>query len=571
MLEIKEFLEKCKLKGIESYYLISIILIYVIFYLNLLFPSTDANSVRYMLSALVQSEAAIIAVVVSLSILGVQLVASSYSSRVIQVFITARFFWLLLLYYIASMAISMQILMGIKDGNFSHAWVAFSYSLGIFAFLLLVPYIYKVLELISPYTLIDRISEDITKDSILSTRIAGERNDPIQPIMDIIIGSLKRHDEGVINYGLSIIEIKVIYLFSTIHFDSIRNADFIFLHLTTIGKLASNNNDEYAASKIIETIGSIGCVAEDNKLLATSAKAALSLEETGSRAAEKMLQDAASQALTCLGEMTEKILIQSSLDIDSWLLSIPNPNGMIEEFGLSTAKKNEDHIYKLLPLFEKIGEKAINSRLKEVIELEITIIEKVAISLIEQKYWQGASHSVEIIEKIAVRSINLGFEQAQWDATYSLKNIGIEASRKENNKLAVAAAGSLGTLGEKISQYFEEITPRYTEDKLNEISATFVSLIYYIAEALRDLAISGIKYQIDGSVRISAIDISRIRYESLKILKFDYQKEYLADELKNYLEEIMREALCSSSPELFKETIGVIEGSLKRIQKETRE
>lgn len=46
---------------------------------------TDVDSARYMLSALVQSEAAIVALVVTLSLVAVQLAAQSYSARVIDV------------------------------------------------------------------------------------------------------------------------------------------------------------------------------------------------------------------------------------------------------------------------------------------------------------------------------------------------------------------------------------------------------------------------------------------------------------------------------------------------------
>jgi uncharacterized membrane protein len=50
------------------------------------FLHTDVDSARYMLSALVQSEAAIVALVVTLSLVAVQLAAQSYSARVIEVF-----------------------------------------------------------------------------------------------------------------------------------------------------------------------------------------------------------------------------------------------------------------------------------------------------------------------------------------------------------------------------------------------------------------------------------------------------------------------------------------------------
>lgn len=47
---------------------------------------TDVDSARYMLSALIQSEAAIVALVVTLSLVAVQLAAQAYSARVIEVF-----------------------------------------------------------------------------------------------------------------------------------------------------------------------------------------------------------------------------------------------------------------------------------------------------------------------------------------------------------------------------------------------------------------------------------------------------------------------------------------------------
>lgn len=57
---------------------------------------TDVDSARYMLSALIQSEAAIVALVVTLSLVAVQLAAQSYSARVIEVFRKAPDLWILM-------------------------------------------------------------------------------------------------------------------------------------------------------------------------------------------------------------------------------------------------------------------------------------------------------------------------------------------------------------------------------------------------------------------------------------------------------------------------------------------
>jgi uncharacterized membrane protein len=60
------------------------------------FLHTDVDSARYMLSALVQSEAAIVALVVTLSLVAVQLAAQSYSARVIEVFRRTPDLWILM-------------------------------------------------------------------------------------------------------------------------------------------------------------------------------------------------------------------------------------------------------------------------------------------------------------------------------------------------------------------------------------------------------------------------------------------------------------------------------------------
>jgi uncharacterized membrane protein len=60
---------------------------------------TAADSARYMLSALVQSQAAIIAIVITLSLVAVQLTASTYSPRVIDIFKKNPDIWILLGFY----------------------------------------------------------------------------------------------------------------------------------------------------------------------------------------------------------------------------------------------------------------------------------------------------------------------------------------------------------------------------------------------------------------------------------------------------------------------------------------
>lgn len=81
------------------------------------FLHTDVDSARYMLSALVQSEAAIVALVVTLSLVAVQLAAQSYSARVIEVFRRAPDLWILMGIYGIAIFYGLGVLKLIERAN----------------------------------------------------------------------------------------------------------------------------------------------------------------------------------------------------------------------------------------------------------------------------------------------------------------------------------------------------------------------------------------------------------------------------------------------------------------------
>ncbi len=134
-------------------------------YFNLL--HTDVDSARYMLSALVQSEAAIVALVVTLSLVAVQLAAQSYSARVIDVFRRTPDLWILMGIYGIAIFYGLGVLKLIERANPAlnslsnlEGHVALSYYLGVFAFVALVPYIWKTLDLLKPSIVINMLGKN---------------------------------------------------------------------------------------------------------------------------------------------------------------------------------------------------------------------------------------------------------------------------------------------------------------------------------------------------------------------------------------------------------------------------
>jgi hypothetical protein len=186
----------------------------------------------YFLSALVQSQAAILAIVITLTLIAVQLASSHYSPRVIDIFKKDYAIWWFLFCYGISIFFGLCILMMmqvIRDENLVRPIVLTSYSLhisfeywiyaaywiAIITFAALFFYMKNVLDLLNPSNIIKKLSDNITKEKISKhiksleehkeDRTKPIEDDPVQPIVDIIHGSVMRYDIATTSIGINAI------------------------------------------------------------------------------------------------------------------------------------------------------------------------------------------------------------------------------------------------------------------------------------------------------------------------------------------------------------------------------
>lgn len=162
------------------------------------FLHTDVDSARYMLSALIQSEATILAIVITLSLVAVQLAASSYSARIIDLFKNNPDFWLLIAIYAIAIIYGLGVLKQINSFSNLENYILSSYYLGIFALVALIPYILNTLKQLKPSTTIKMLAEKITKQNIT----VPDENGPLQLVIDIVRGSLMKYDYETVRDGL---------------------------------------------------------------------------------------------------------------------------------------------------------------------------------------------------------------------------------------------------------------------------------------------------------------------------------------------------------------------------------
>lgn len=315
------------------------------------FLHTDVDSARTLLSALVTSEAAILAIVVSLSLVAVQLAASSYSSRVIEVFRKTPDLWILILVYGVAMFYGLVVLKLIESANPQvnslsnlEGHIALSYYLGVFAFVALVPYIWKILEMLMPSTVINMLANGITRQSILLAIKEEEKaikcepkvyqTDPVQPIIDIVRGALMKYDYETVRDGLRAIGKRADNIFENETFErdeEIKISRHIFDHLTRVGKLATIKQDEDSTVEVIRNLHKIGITVAKRKIDFATYWVIISLRVVGIVAAERKLEWPTTEAVNSLGEVG-KAAAEKNLKLEAeqavgslrWISSIAN-------------------------------------------------------------------------------------------------------------------------------------------------------------------------------------------------------------------------------------------------------
>ncbi|MBU7027010.1 MAG: DUF2254 domain-containing protein [Theionarchaea archaeon] len=345
-----------------------VIFIMVIFQLHNLYQT---NNAYYILSTLVQSEAAILAIVITLSLVAVQLTASYYSPRVTQVFKNAPDLWVLVFLYIATMTFSLALLKIVNNcptSNFE-SYISLSYFLGVFCFTSLIPYIYRLFYLLKPKTIIKKLSEKINidnlvekesqpdkKDSFGEEEIQPEENDeedPLQPIVDIVRSSMVKYDSETFKYGLRTIRAKICNILKK---KDIKKSEAeiiskkVYEKLHEIGRLAVGREDEYSVMEIITVIKEIG-------------KAPIMVESEGMEPKdfEKVISEASSRIGFIGKAATEKGLVKSS----HWAVMALGELGKISASKiLNTAVENTlNYYWKIGKMIVEEGEKATFGKL----------------------------------------------------------------------------------------------------------------------------------------------------------------------------------------------------------------
>jgi len=279
------------------------------------FFASDDNA-RYMLSALAQSEAAVIAIFVTVTLIGIQL-GATYSPRVAHILSKSSEFKVLVFSYVFAVLYSLWVLGTLKTNYEIH--VRISFGVGVFCFAFLLLHSVEMFNVIEPSRYIGGLSCRINKTNILSGR------EVFLPIIDIMRVSIIKHDERTVELGLKMIGDRIRYMFEKEEFDEREEREIsieIYDNLVKFGRFAMKQKDDNSAWAVIENVERIGIKVIEEKLEWAAMKAAASLSILGNTAIRNNFADLAEQAvirLFGLGETAIDHEIKNAVSIVRFL------------------------------------------------------------------------------------------------------------------------------------------------------------------------------------------------------------------------------------------------------------
>ena len=342
---------------------------------------TDVNSARYLLSALVQSESAIIAIVITLTLVAVQLTASAYTPRVANIFASSPHMYLILGIYIISIAygaIILQLLSGI-EGTIpisTEFCVSLAYWLAIFLAIALIPYISNSLELLKTENILKRLSKQMTKETVLQI---NQKNDLLDSIFDIIHRSILKYDATTVREGLDLLTPQIIASVSTKNNQNV-NSEIVSIYCTRLarcGKQAADIRDEEILGIVIDNFEKIGNHAVSFDYDNPTWQVIDTIRDIEKTISERELTQSLNRILEVLETIGEKAISQDFRDtsyrifycyelIGKHAIEKTKPMDRFDPFSVLS--------FNIVESMEKLGKLSIEKSRKEILNLLISYL-----------------------------------------------------------------------------------------------------------------------------------------------------------------------------------------------------
>lgn len=476
---------------------------------------TDVNSARYMLSAMVQAQAAVIVIVMTLTFIAVQLTASIYSPRMINLLKKNPDMWILLGVYVVSISYGFIILKMVEgmEGDTvnqdiiwsfgrvslsSEFFVSFAYWLEIFTLVALFPYMLNIINLLKPEKIIEKLMMNITKDNLLNPE-----EDPIQPVMDIAHRSIvKNNDIVTTKFIIVAVAKKVLKIIKSNDFDSDGDEKLIserfcgnFEHVC---RSVVSRADDSLATDVIFCLCKFTHVTVKKKLEIAAKEGDKTLTNVGILVAKKEFPSAKQQVHNCLNELEKLITGDHEKELGEFverknrsfigkMSDLSEHRAHLAKVVVEGGEEDDIYAYKMIEsvircaasiimcvesIAKEVDTNGEDINTKEYVEVIYVILEHIGLigrTAAEKKFCTSAECVAKNLAFFGTFGIQSDKEITKMGICF-LKEIGMEAAEKgkELEPVIKETAKSLGIIG--------SATGKESEDETTQIAQAFIDI-----------------------------------------------------------------------------------------------
>ncbi|WP_292391665.1 DUF2254 family protein [Methanosarcina sp. UBA5] len=490
----------------------------------------DSNgNVLSALGTLAQSNATILAIVISLSLVVIEFSASKYSARVVDVFKNDPILWGFLLLYGLSIFYPVLLIVLIADETndlLLHLSFSIAYALSIIAYFSLFFYILYVFKMMKPNSVIDalsknidvkslsnsseevdehnsRISEDEPKINRVTINIE-EKKDPFLPIIDIIRASIMRYDYTTARYGLGAVSDCLYEIIKHNPHEEKRISEHAFKRIFEIWKLALKIEDSEFIKMVLIEYCNIGerCTSPVWKSDSTYIKFKLKTE-----------------FLIPLYNALNKPYSEEKVALSNLLYTTFLSEYYLKEAFKSIVKAKEEECQNLSIILTKcihdIGSKTFENRYELRINEPVKVLESLEGSISELSY---------ILKDIGIAAINVDSKDALHNISNTFNYIGEAAIYHNLIHSTFHILKNLKSIGEESAKKGEE----------------FELLTTQIVKYLENLAskIDGHSKELAGETQNQVIEYYKHIKQKYEYKRTDNALEDLNDKVKRDISDI---------------------------------
>lgn len=351
----------------------------------------SADSARYFFSTLAQSQAAIVAIVITLTLVAVQLSSQTYTPRVMDLFLKSKMFWALLSFYGISIIYDVAVLAIIppilSDKSLSEPIIVFGAGVTFNAFILigliltigtfsfLFPFILNVIIHLKPEIIVEGIVKATNINEIKAVAEGKTVDDPLLPIKEIGKKALNSGDDATV--------LKVITELSTVAEKVIAGRDFVKRkthkeNLSDFSILSEVKDKEEGQKRDFE---------EELKRYSEETQKK-DIEERQKRDSDKHVQ---SYFTSYLSDLTERSLQYKSIVVFN------NIALCLNNIGISLTKKKATVVINVLGQLKEMEKSVLEKRLEKDTWAPIGYIRMVSVEAANNWQWEAVEYSIGVL------------------------------------------------------------------------------------------------------------------------------------------------------------------------------